>query len=236
MARQVRQTLPDPPPEYDQQYVASLARSVNNYMGQAQALAEVIAARFIMTDAIKIPPGPPVIPGGPPDGLPDTSGLPAGLVYLKLVPALFAVNVVSATPAPTSSTTPVMMGLAMQFQTTYTKTGIFTLNGQVGNTGNGTTTLNVSYGNGTPPVNGAAFTGTLVGQQVVYKGPSAGAYVPFSQTILLSTITPGVPHWIDVVVSVSSNSSIVRDVEFVGHGLRDSSDYFLTVVNATDVL
>lgn len=66
MARQVRQTLPDPPPEYDQQYMAALARSVNNYMGQATALAEVIAARYIMTD----------VPTG-------TVGLPVGTLYLK---------------------------------------------------------------------------------------------------------------------------------------------------------
>jgi hypothetical protein len=68
MARQVRQTLPDPPPEYDQQYIAALARSINNYMGQAQALGEVIAGRFIMTD--------------PPD---STVGLPVGTLYLKTV-------------------------------------------------------------------------------------------------------------------------------------------------------
>jgi len=66
MARQVRQTLPDPPPEYDQQYIAALARSINNYMGQAQALGEVIAAHFIMTD----------VPTA-------TTGLPVGTMYLK---------------------------------------------------------------------------------------------------------------------------------------------------------
>lgn len=66
MARQVRQTLPDPPPQYDQQYMAALARSVNNYMGQATALAEVIAARYIMTD----------VPT-------STVGLPVGTIYLK---------------------------------------------------------------------------------------------------------------------------------------------------------
>ena len=50
MARQVRQTLPDPPAEYDQTYIAALARSINNYMGQSTALGEVIAGHFIMTD------------------------------------------------------------------------------------------------------------------------------------------------------------------------------------------
>lgn len=81
MARQVRQTLPDPPPEYDQQYIASLARAVNNYMGQATALGEVIAARFIMTD-------PP---------LDDTVGLPVGTLYLKTVNGVPLLTVVQRT-------------------------------------------------------------------------------------------------------------------------------------------
>ena len=72
MARQVRQTLPDPPPEYNQEYIAALARSVNNYMGQAQALGEVIAGRFIMTDPLHIP-----------GDVPNTTGLPVGMLYLK---------------------------------------------------------------------------------------------------------------------------------------------------------
>jgi hypothetical protein len=77
MARQVRQTLPDPPPEYDQQYIASLARSINNYMGQAQALGEVIAGRFIMTD------------------VPTTTvGLPVGTLYLKTVSGVQVLTVV----------------------------------------------------------------------------------------------------------------------------------------------
>lgn len=77
MARQVRQTLPDPPPQYDQQYIAALARSINNYMSQAQALGEVIAARFIMTD-------PPT----------DTVGLPVGTLYLKTVNGVPVLTVV----------------------------------------------------------------------------------------------------------------------------------------------
>ena len=223
MARQVRQTLPDPPPQYDQQYIAALARSINNYMSQAQALGEVVAGRFIMTDPIMVP-----------GDIPDTGQLPMGAVYLKLVPALFAVNVNSANPASTASASYVMMGLAMQFETVYTQTGIFTVNGQVGNTGNGTTTLNLAYGTGTPPVNGAPLAGTLVGQPVSYKGPSSGAITPFAQTVLLTGITPGVPHWVDVAVKVSNGNSIVQDIEFVGQGLRDSDDYFLTVVRETD--
>jgi hypothetical protein len=231
MARQVRQTLPDPPPEYDQAYVAALVRSVNSYMSQAQAQGEVIAGRFIMTDPLKIPGGVETA------GLPlDTTDIALGTLYLKLVPALFAANVTSATPAATSSTTPVMMGLAMVFETIYTQTGICIINGQVGNTSNGTTVLSVVAGHGTPPVNGATIPvgATVVGLPVTYQGPASGAITPFSQTVLLTAITPGIPQWIDVAVHVSSGNSIVQDVEFVAFGLRDTSEFFVARVDKTD--
>jgi hypothetical protein len=72
MARQVRQTLPDPPPQYDQEYIAALARSINSFMGQATALAEVTAGRFITTDPVAVP-----------GDLPNTTTLPTGMLYLK---------------------------------------------------------------------------------------------------------------------------------------------------------
>ena len=80
MARQVRQTLPDPPPQYDQDYIAALARSINNYMAQATALAEVIAARYIMTD-------PPT----------STVGLKVGTLYLRIVSGVPVLSVVQET-------------------------------------------------------------------------------------------------------------------------------------------
>ena len=78
MPRQVRQTLPEPPPVYDQAYIARLADAVNRYMFQRDS-GEMIAAHFIVTDPIQI--GAPT-----PPGLPNTSGLPTGLVVLKQVP------------------------------------------------------------------------------------------------------------------------------------------------------
>lgn len=79
MARQVRQTLPDPPATYDRDYMAALAKAVNNYMGQAQALGEVIAGHYIMTDPILVPGSEITVP----PGQANTAGLPVGLVYLK---------------------------------------------------------------------------------------------------------------------------------------------------------
>lgn len=69
--RQIRQKLPDPPPQYDQIYLAQLADAVNDYMVQATAPAEVLAARFICVDPIHIP-----------GDVPDQSTLPTGMLYL----------------------------------------------------------------------------------------------------------------------------------------------------------
>lgn len=85
MARVVKQIVPAPPDHYDREYIAKLADALNKYMFQRQALGELIAARFIMTD-------PPTIP---PDATPQLAtgtlvlkplpGAPAGTYYLTVV-------------------------------------------------------------------------------------------------------------------------------------------------------
>jgi hypothetical protein len=95
MPRQIKQTLPTPPPVYDQEYIARLADAVNRYMFQAQAPAEVTAARFVCTD---VPVLPELSTGGP-----DTRGLPTGAIYLAQVPgapagALFLTLVTESDP------------------------------------------------------------------------------------------------------------------------------------------
>jgi hypothetical protein len=71
MARTVRQTLPKPPPIYDQGYIAQLADAVNEYMFQREALGEQISGRFVMTNPVSIP-----------GDLPDTKTLATGTLYL----------------------------------------------------------------------------------------------------------------------------------------------------------
>jgi len=80
MARVVKQTLPQPPAQYDQDYIAQLAEAVNRYMIQREAQGEMIAARFISTDM------PIVDPAGGVSAYPNTSLLATGTLYLTLVP------------------------------------------------------------------------------------------------------------------------------------------------------
>jgi hypothetical protein len=69
MARQVRQKIPDPGPEYEQKKAQQITAALNRYMFQAQAPGEVIAARFIMIDNPT-----------------STVGLAVGTLYLKQMP------------------------------------------------------------------------------------------------------------------------------------------------------
>ena len=73
--RLIRQKLPDPPPVYDQAYIAQLADAVNDYMVQATAPADVVAARFIMTAPVRIP-----------EDVANTAMLPTGMLYLVDAP------------------------------------------------------------------------------------------------------------------------------------------------------
>lgn len=225
MARSVRQSLPKPPPEYDQAYISQLADAVNRYMFQAQAPAEVIAAHFIMTDPLHIPPD-----------IPNTHDQPTGLIYLRQISAMPLVTVQVGSPSSTSSTSWVMLGLNVQFTPPPGVTrATFTVTGQIGNTGNGETDLSLAYGTGTPPVFGAPATGTMIGLPVRYTGPSAGAFAPFSQTVAITGLTPGVTYWIGAAVKVSAASSVLNNLAITGQGVSDSPGYFLTVVEPGDL-
>ena len=77
MARSVRQTLPEPPPVYDQAYIAQLANAVNRYMIQRES-GELIAARVVLTNPPTIGAATPAYP----EALPDASTLSTGTLYL----------------------------------------------------------------------------------------------------------------------------------------------------------
>jgi len=87
MARTVRQALPQPPPAYDQAYLAQLAEAINYYMFQREAPGELIAARFILVDPLHVP-GDQATMAGLPTGmlvLKPFPGQPAGTYYLTVV-------------------------------------------------------------------------------------------------------------------------------------------------------
>jgi|SRR5215471_326321 len=76
MSRIVKQPLPDPPASYNQEFMFRLVNAVNLYMLQATAQAETVAARYIATAPVVVDPS-----GKTPGALPDTRGLPTGMIY-----------------------------------------------------------------------------------------------------------------------------------------------------------
>jgi len=94
MARVLRQVIPKAPTEYDQNYISQLADAINRYIVQREAQAEVIAARFVMTD---VPSEEPRT--GPPAVLPDDIGtLSTGTLVLRQVPGVPRMVEVAAPP------------------------------------------------------------------------------------------------------------------------------------------
>jgi hypothetical protein len=77
VARIIRQPMPEPPSTYDQSYVSKLVNAVNQYMLQATAQAEVVAANYIMTAPVVVDPS-----GTVPGSVTSTAGLPNGTLYL----------------------------------------------------------------------------------------------------------------------------------------------------------
>jgi hypothetical protein len=124
-------------------------------------------------------------------------------------------------PTGSASTTYVMMGLALSLAPEVATGAWITADGQITNSANnGETDVVVCYGTGTAPANGAAQTGTIVGQPARYKSTAANDFVPFSLTSLITGLTSGTTYWIDLAVkAVGGGTARVMDLDFNAHGL-----------------
>jgi hypothetical protein len=103
------------------------------------------------------------------------------------------------TPSGTTSTIGVMVGLAGAFTPLRTGILLISITGAMYNTlASGATTIQIRYGTGTAPANGAALTGTGVGSQVVGKTQGAADYKPFNAISLVTGLTKNQAIWIDL--------------------------------------
>lgn len=127
--------------------------------------------------------------------------------WLVGVPAAPAVCQPAA-PAATASTTLVMMGLGATCTYTPASSGKVLVN-VTGSVYINTTVVNVSlavyYGTGTAPANGAAATGTVLGNSSskVHPGTGAPAGVPVAFTDVLS-LTAGTVYWFDFAIATNN--------------------------------
>jgi hypothetical protein len=119
-----------------------------------------------------------------------------------------------ATPTGTTSSAGVMMGLAGSITPVTSGNVAFCVGGSVRNaTAGGTTNVLLKYGTGTAPINGAAQSGTTLGN--IWTGTSVAAsnQLPFTAFGLATGLILGTAYWLDVAVAASGGvgtSSIVQ--------------------------
>src|ERR1700680_2582009 len=104
----------------------------------------------------------------------------------------------AAAPAGTTSTTGLMRGLAGAITPAHSGNVLVIVSGTLtnGTTGDGAS-LQIRYGTGTAPTNGAALTGTAVGNNIADNNPVTNK-IPFSVQAVVTGLTAGTAYWVDV--------------------------------------
>lgn len=108
-----------------------------------------------------------------------------------------------STAYTTTSTTAVMAGLGFTF-TPVKKSGIvkITLDAVVSNsTADDGAQVQIAYGTGSAPAQGAAATGTAVGIAAKFESAAAGAPGTVSTSAVVTGLTPGTTYWFDLQVA-----------------------------------
>lgn len=121
----------------------------------------------------------------------------------------------------TSTAVGVMMGLGGVFKITpvYSTRVHVTIFGVARSSVISTNTMQLYFGTGTAPTNGAAITGTALGSPQLATVPVASGSTPYSFMWILTGLTPGTAYWFDVSVqqgnagtgSILNNSATVME-------------------------
>lgn len=122
-----------------------------------------------------------------------------------------------ADPAATSDTTGKMMGLAVPITPLVTGRLRIEVTGSIANdTINDGAAVQIRYGTGTAPVNGAALTGTAVGKLKTFTSLVAADRHGFACLAFVSGLTVGTPYWIDVSLkAITAGNANLYDLDVV---------------------
>ena len=97
------------------------------------------------------------------------------------------------------SLTPVMAGLGVQITPKASSRVSISIMGQMAQSTSGDgSQVDCRYGTGTPPVNGAAASGTVVGQAQKFTAVAANHGGGFSLGGIVTGLTPGTTYWFDL--------------------------------------
>lgn len=117
-------------------------------------------------------------------------------------------------PTGTSSATGVMQAVGSTITPVGSGKVLVTICGSI-QTADATTAgvIQIKYGTGTPPVNGAAPTGTDAGGWQELNNAAGSMIAPFSVTAIVSGLTPSTTYWFDLHLLSSSGADIVNLVK-----------------------
>ena len=119
-------------------------------------------------------------------------------------------------PTGTSNTSGVMMGLAGSITPAKSGNLLIVISGDITNsTAADGGKVQIRYGTGTAPSNGAALTGTAVGGLVRKTNPASGAatYDPFSVQAIVSGLVIGTAIWLDVsLAAITGGTATIANV------------------------
>jgi len=111
-------------------------------------------------------------------------------------------------PAATASAVFVMMGLAILFTPRTTGRLRIAVQCTLGNTTTADgATLQISYGTGAAPANGAAVTGTQTGQPVTYTSLTGVLAIPVFAAAIVIGLIVNTQYWIDIALKVVTGGS-----------------------------
>jgi hypothetical protein len=130
-------------------------------------------------------------------------------------------------PTGTTNTTGVMMGLGATLTPSGSGTVIIIISGDIrNNTSTDGAKVQIRYGTGSAPSNGAAQTGNAAGfvtvvEGVVQGGSSAILTVPFSLNGIVSGLSVGTQIWIDVsLAAITGGTAEVKHLNISAYELK----------------
>jgi hypothetical protein len=130
---------------------------------------------------------------------------PQGAILTSLAAAIVAT---SAAPTATASLTAVMMGIGAFITPVISNRVEITISGQMGNsTVADGTTVQLRYGTGAAPANGAAVTGTQAGISQTITSVTAAQGGGFSITAIVTGLVVGQPIWMDAALQAVTGGS-----------------------------
>jgi len=122
----------------------------------------------------------------------------------------------SATPAsPTGTTGTAMMGLGTSCKLTPTYSGRVLVNFYMTashSVANGSVQVQMYYGTGTAPANGAAATGTAYGSLPGFQTYAPAAFGELSMSAIITGLTPATAYWFDVKVQTGGGTGSLTQV------------------------